>query len=340
MADSLRKQRGFRRVGAALPEGMRTHLAVRLRQAGIREDERVWLGKWSLAAFLSGAILMSLYLLIFDPIATPETLALAMSLFLAGGIAIVGVSYFHLYYRISDRASRMEKVLPDFLLLTVSNLRAGMSPFAAFAHAARPEFGPLYGEIMLSTAKSGGKTPLPTSLTEVASYFDSPVLTRTVELFAKGLQSGGQLAKLLTSIAQEVRRIQDLRAELTSATRTYTLFLGFILVIVMPFLLAVSSHFVAVFLAINLEGATTDLSAAGSIPVFSGTILITTGDMVVISLAAIISTAFFISMLIGIVARGRAVYGIKYFPLMAVGSSIGYFIAKSFIETFLSGFAG
>jgi Flp pilus assembly protein TadB len=312
---------------------------VKLRFAGIRQDPRVWLGSKILLALLAGVLMVALYLVIFNPITTIETVSIAGALF-SGSIAFVFIiSYLKLYYHISNRSTAMENILPDFLLLTASNLRAGTSPFAAFVQAARPEFGPFYDEVMLSTAKSGGRTPLQVALNEISSNFDSQVLRRSVSLFAKGLRSGGHLARLLTSIAQEVRRIQDLREELTSSTRTYTIFLAFILVVVMPFLLSISSHFVAVFLKINSENMVMDQSVAGNIPVFSGKLSITTADMVVISIVSIVSTSFFVSLLIGIVAKGRAVYGVKYFPLLAIAASLAYFIAKAFIESFLSGFA-
>ncbi len=267
-------------------------------------------------------------------------MAISSALFFGGFVFVASITYLQLYYVISDRASMVERVLPDFLLLTVSNLRAGMSPFSSFVHAARPEFGAFYEEVRLSTAKTGGKSSLSESLLEVSMYFDSHVLRRTVSLFAKGLHSGGHLAKLLSSVAQEARRIQDLRAELAASTKTYTIFLGFILVLVMPFLLAISTHFVSVFLKISSENQmNADAASSVDMPVFSGAILITVNDMVAVSFSILALTSFFISCLIGIISKGRATYGVKYFPLLAGASILGYIISKAFIETFLSGFA-
>jgi hypothetical protein len=61
--------------------------------------------------------------------------------------------------------------------------------------------------------------------------------------------------------------------------------------------------------------------------------------MVLIAFSILALTSFFISCLIGIISKGRATYGVKYFPLLAGASMVGYFISKTFIETFLSGFA-
>jgi pilus assembly protein TadC len=337
----LMAQRPFRRVGAALPKSLLRHFSTKLNHAGIRKDVRVWLGARLLLAFLTGFIFLCLYVMIVNPFTDTESIAIASCLFLGGNLLVLVPAYLKLYYRISDRTTTVEKVLPDFLLLTVSNLRAGMSPFAAFVQAARPEFGPFYDEVRLGTAKTGGKNSLADALNEVSNYFDSHILQRTVSIFAKGLRSGGHLAKLLTSIAQEVRRIQDLRAELMSSTRAYTIFLAFILIMVMPFLLSVSTHFVQVFLKINAENmaSATDISEVSNLPVFSGAILITANDMVVISLTVIISTSLFMSALIGVITKGHPTYGVKYFPLFAAAATLAYFLSKTFIETFLSGFS-
>ncbi|MFH0884330.1 MAG: type II secretion system F family protein [Candidatus Micrarchaeota archaeon] len=338
--DTLLEHRPFRRVGAAVPRPILSFFSEKLRHTGIRKDVRVWVGSRALLSFFFGAILLLLYLIIVNPIASIESISIAMGLFFGGILLVIALAYLHLFYLIADRTAIVEKILPDFLLLTVSNLRAGMSPFASFTHAARPEFGPFYEEIRQSTAKTGGKSSISEALNDVSTYFDSHVLRRTVSLFAKGLRSGGHLARLLTSIAQEVRRIQDLRAELNASTKTYTIFLAFILIFIMPFLLSISTHFVTVFLRISAENSPSgDISSSGNLPVFTGKILISTNDMVAISLAVIISTSFFISILSGIISRGQPLYGVKYFPLLALAASLFYFVSKAFIETFLSGFA-
>lgn len=337
--DPLR-QRPFRRVGAALPKPVLDHFSAKLRHAGIRADVRVWLGGQALLAFFVGALCLCVYLVLFNPAADAGTIAVSASLFFGGGLLVLVLSYLRLYYIISDRTSTVEKVLPDFLLLTVSNLRAGMSPFAAFVKSALPEFGPFYEEVKLSTAEAGGKSSLSDALNAISSHFDSHILQRTVSLFSKGLRSGGHLARLLNSIAQEVRRIQDLRAELASSTRSYTLFLAFILIFVMPFLLSVSTHFVHVFLQINAQNAgNSGASAIPNMPSFSGAILISEGDMVTISLVMIATTSFFMAILMGILTKGRATYGLKYFPLLAIAATFAYFVSKIFIGTFLAGFA-
>jgi pilus assembly protein TadC len=333
-------QRVFRRVGAALPPGFLAYFAKKMMFAGITDDPRVWLGRTLLFAFFAGSLPMAAYLAIYNPIATPATELIVAELFLGGFLLISFLYYLVLYFSIADRATAVEKILPDFLSLTVSNLRAGMSPFAAFVHAARPEFGVFHHEVMLATARTGAKASIVDALSDVADHFDSGVLRRTVALFAKGMRSGGQLVRLLNASADEVRRIQDLRSELASSTRTYSIFLGFIVILAMPFLLAVSTHFVATFVKIQKENVGLAAGSTAGIPTFSGQILISSDDMQLISLLTIFLTSLLVSALIGVVNRGKALYGVKYFPLILVASVLVYFLARGMVSGILAGFGG
>lgn len=327
----------FMRVSEHMPRGVLAYFEKKLRFAGVREDVRSWLGERVAFSLLMG--LLSLVLCLFAIPPSDTSAAISAAMFAYGSIISFALVVLSLQFDIADRASAVEKILPDFLLLTVSNLRAGMPPFTAFVQAARPEFGALCTEVRLSTAKAGGTASLVGALSEVSLYFDSHILRRSVGLFAKGIRSGGQLAKLLNSTADEIRRIQDMRAELASSTRSYTIFLGFILIIIMPFLLSVSTRFITIFLAVQGQSADMSLVEAGGIPSFSGKILITPEEMTMISVATLIITSLLVSALAGLVSRGKAFYGIKYFPWYAAGSVAAYFFAKAFMDGMFSAFA-
>jgi len=333
--------RPYRRFGSIIPKGIVSYFEKKLVVAGIDEDTRVWVGQRALLAFLVGWMVLLSYLITYDPVTTAETALTAVFAWSLGFFGVFLLFYLKLYFQIIGRANSVERILPDFLLLTVSNLRAGMSPFAAFVHAAKPEFGAIYGEVTASAIKAGGKTSLTDALTEISGKFESQLFTRTVMLFAKGIKSGGQLAKLLTSSAEEVRRVQDLRNELIVSTRTYTIFLAFIIIVMMPFLLAVSNQFLTMFVNIQSEsGGEVDPSLLGNAPTFSGKIKITPEEMFGISIMTLALTSFLVSGLIGIIGKGQPLYGIKYFPFIAIASIIAFFIAKTLVGGILSTFSG
>jgi len=346
---SMMAQRVYRRLGGSFSPKFTAYVAKKLKVAGIKEETRVWLGEAFLTTMSIGAIPLAAYLLIYDPyvifsrpLESLHMILFAMVLFVAGFLFVTMGYYLRLYFRIADRTSALEKILPDFLSLTVSNLRAGMNPYSAFIYGARPEFGAFYDEVMLAMGKMGAKASITDALIEVSNNFDSPVLQRTVMLFVKGLRSGGHLVRLLNSSAEEVRRIQDLRAELASSTRTYTIFLAFIVVIIMPFLLSVSTIFVTVFVKIQSESMGGDMGGGvnSALPSFTGKILVTTNDMLVTAIGTLIITTFLVSLLMGVVLRGKALYGLKNFPVLLIASVLFFIVAKTLVGSFLSAFGG
>lgn len=320
-----------------MPKGILSHFSQKLRYMGIREDVRVWLGVRILISFLIGGLALFTYLALTNPAPVLEEIAIGLVLWAAGSILCMFIFYLVLYFDTSDRASNVEKILPDFLLLTVSNLRAGMTPFNAFVKAAKPEFGDLYKEVRLSATKAGGTASISDALVELSNYFDSKLFHRSIMLFVKGIHSGGQLTKLLRSSADEAQHIQDLRAELESSTRTYTLFLGFITVIIMPFLLSISTLFVTVFLSLQPD-TSGELTQMGDIPTFSGKIFITPDEMRLISMATLTVTSIFVSALSGVIQKGKALYGLKYFPIFVIASIVFFFLAYETIKSILFNF--
>jgi len=331
----------YRRFGAAMPRGLVEYFDKKMRYAGVEPEQRaLLLGRTLLITFLAGLVPLLFYLVIFNPITTNTTIAIAAGLFLGGILLSLILHYLTLYFRIADRSAAVEKLLPDFLSLAVSNLRAGMSPYSAFVQAARPEFGPFHDAVILAMARLGSKGSIADALTDVSENFDSSILRRTVALFSKGVRSGGQLVRLLNSSADEVRCIQDLRTELVASTRTYSIFLSFIVVGIMPFLLAISTNFVTVFVSLQLTTGPVTSSIAGGaqIPSFSGKILITPDDMQNISLITLVVINLLICILIGLIDHGKAIYGVKRFPLLVILSLIAFLVAKAFIASFLSGF--
>lgn len=315
------------RFGRLFPSAFRAALEKKIVYAGFKENAEIWLGSRLILLLLYSLLGGIAYAVVFIG---QYLQALLVALGVAGVIA--GLFYLNLYYRMINRTRRLEKLLPDFLLLVAANLRAGMTPFGAFAKAIRPEFGDLYEEAKNAAAQVGGRRSLGDALNYLVQRFDSPLFVRSMGLFLKGIRSGSQLARLLTTNAEELRRIQDLREELVGTTRTYLVFIGFVVIIVMPFLLSVSAFFIKVFVGIRgeLDLGGTALPATG-VPLLAGEIGVTPEEVTQISLVALVITSLFASMLMGIIRAGRWVYGIKYFPLIAAGASVFFFLADAVI---------
>ncbi len=326
----------YRRTAGIFPKFIIKNIEKQLSYSGISEDAQEWIGRRFLLSLLFSFSCVLFYVQYF---------AYTIDLLVAG-IALLAFSvllfifYLELFFTANERTKNLEKVLPDFLLLMVSNLRAGLPLFSAFVHSAKPEFGALYQEIKNTTAKMGGKASVSDALLDLSSHFNSPIFRRVVVFFVKGMKAGGQIAKLLDRSADEIRKIQDLRNELLSGTRTYSIFLLFIVVLIMPFLLAVSTHFLSTFLVIQSDKHITSIEGSEEIAVFSGKILITPEEMANISIIMLIITSFLVSALIGVIITGMPHYGIKYFLIIAVVSTSAFIMMREIIKGMLSAFVG
>jgi hypothetical protein len=328
----------YRRIGEFLPLKQRNFLQDRLNKAGVSEESARWLGKRVIYALVIGLLLSVLpfafylaglkFSIIDFGAFPPLLLALACSWFFVLGFA-VGLAAFYLaaYYSIISRAEQVEHVLPEFLLMIAANLRAGMTPFNAFRRSATAELGPLEKEIQIAAVKAGSTQSLAQALSSISERIDSEILERTIILFEKSVRSGGQLAELLTAISEEVRRNQELKAELITSTRSYTLFLFFIILVVSPGLLAVSAQFLDIYAGIKSQFQGESIEGY-SLPFFSGNVIINSDYAVFVSYASLIGTAFFASVLMGVISRGRILYGMKYFPLLAMGSIVAFQVAR------------
>lgn len=329
----------YRRLASIIPDRLIRYMESKLIVTGVRVDVRELAGSWILICSGFGLVSLMGYVLLVHGLSASWDLIDYLTLlefFLIGFVVAIMALELSTYYAMRNRTTVMEKVLPDYLLLIASNLRAGMTPFTAFVKAARPEFGALSKEVIIAASGLSGTASLNDALDELAKRFDSMILERAVVFFKKGVRSGGRIASLLVSSAEEIRKIQDLRAELIIATRTYSIFLGFIVIIIMPFLLSLSTHFITMFLKIREQTIGTSDSISRSIPMFGGNILITPGEMEYLAFASLLLTSLLVSALVGIITRGRVLDGVKYFPVFAVASMVMFIISKMVIGGMLS----
>lgn len=314
------------RFGRLFPHTFLRKLQKRIIYAGFREPVEIWIGSRLILLLMYTLLAGLAYLLIFT--ANPlEVLAVILLVI----ILITSLFYLNLYYRILSRTRSLERILPDFLLLIAANLRAGMTPFGAFVKAVRPEFGELAEEAKNAGARVGGKRSLGQALEYLTQRFDSQIFERSMRLFTKGIQSGSQLARLLNTNAEEIRRVQDLREELISTTRSYMIFIGFVVIIVMPFLLSVSAFFLKIFVGIQDELGMGETAIDMPVPLLAGEIGLTAEEVGVISMGGLVLTSLFSATLMGVIRAGKWVYGIKYFPFVAIGALIFLFIADKIL---------
>lgn len=252
--------------------------------------------------------------------------ALAAVVGAASAASSLALSHISFIFAADSRGKEIENMLPDCLQLISANIRAGMTVDKAIWLSARKEFGILEEEIRKVGAKTFGGRPIKFALEDMSSSIKSDILDRTVKLVIDGMESGGELAKLMDETANNIRSRQTLRKEIRSNVLMYSMFITFAAVIGAPFLFAISLYFIEM---------TTKLWAAQDIPSSSMGFFKMTGpqvsadEMFFFSVGAIALTTFFGSLIIGLIQHGQEKQGLKYIPFF-MGAAFAIFFAVSF----------
>jgi archaeal flagellar protein FlaJ len=263
-------------------------------------------------------------------------IVLMISLGLIGLTTTIILLYLHISYAIDGRKRMVEAILPDFLFLVGNNLKSGMTPFYAFRSAVRPEFGPLSEEIQIATQKSLGIESFADSLKMIAKRIDSKILVDTTKFFAHALRSGGRLAQLIETSANDIKQTNELKKELINSTKMYTMFIIFVVIIASPMLLAVSVQFLNILSGIQTQTTSITTSTAG-MGLAGGGISITPQFMTMMGYTIIIINSFLASIFMGIISGGKIRDGLKFAPVLAIIGVILFMIMLQAIGTLVGG---
>jgi pilus assembly protein TadC len=241
------------------------------------------------------------------------------------------VDYLLIYFAVEDRKERIEKVMPDFLHLVSSNMRAGYTPFQALKSSARDEFGPLKREIEIATTKSLGTKSFNNSLLELSKRINSKLVSRIVLLFITSMKAGSHMADLMEETAKDISETKGLKNALATGTKTYTMFILFTVIIGAPMLYSVSLHFVDIMegMGNKQQSNNEDVFELG---LMSGGIDISSSFIFWMSFFMIVATSVFSAILIGVISEGNKTYGLRYAPFIALASLIIFFIARFLIS--------
>ena len=232
------------------------------------------------------------YLFIIILLAVIWTLGLVMVVFL-----IWLMFYVMIDVVIFKRKQQLEEVLPDFLQLASSNIRAGMTVDQALWFAIRPRFGVLAKEIEEVAKRTYAGEPLENALQNLVNKYESTVLERSVNLMVEGIRAGGEVGELLNKISLNIQETNIMKKEMAASVTTYVIFIGFSTVFAAPFLFAMAFHLVQViqlvFSKINIApGAVTGMS----IQISEG--IININDFMIFAVVSLMITSLFSGIII------------------------------------------
>ena len=234
--------------------------------------------------------------------------------------------------KIFKRKIDIEDVLPDYLQLTASNIKAGMTVDRALWYAVRPRFGVLANEIETVAKETMRGEDLKAALQKFADKYDSVLLKRSISLLIEGIEAGGEIGDLLNKIALNIQETKLMRREMAANVTTYVIFISFATVAAAPVLFALSGILIKVItnLGSSLGDVGTASSSAGFAISFSGT-GINYNDFKIFAVISLIITSFFSSVIIATIKMGSAKLGFKYIPVFIVVTVTLFFIAENIL---------
>lgn len=333
----LRKKRLER-----LRQGRRTMMRRYLEKAGITiKEAKVTKILFNTCVFAN--LLISAYLIYFFSVKTEASvffvLLVMVVLWVLIFIVIVFVVWLFFFllldFKIFHRRMTIEEVLADFLQLTSANIRAGMPIDRALWFSVRPRFGVLSKEIELVAKETIGGKDLEKALFDFTAKYNSPLLSRSINLLIEGLKAGGEVGELLNRISANISESRLMKKEMSANVTAYVIFITFATTVAAPMLFALSAQLLNI---INSLVTTLDRPAGvGGFATAFSTMSITPADFMIFAVVMLIVTSFFSASIIAIIRKGSIKGGFKYIPTFILVSLTLFYIAESILGKLLSG---
>ncbi len=238
-------------------------------------------------------------------------------------------------------AAKIEKVLPDMLLLMAANLRAGMIPENSFIASMKPEFGKLNYLLNKAAIETQAGKTFSEALLEMNEMTNSEFFRDSVRIIAEGIRSGAELHLILENLASNLLQNESIRNDMKAQVKSYSLFIFIAATLAGPLLYGVSSFLIGI---LDQVGATTSSGTSptnlptGTLGLFSGFTLphISVTLVIGISVLNVIITTASSALLGGILNTGKAKNGIKNIPIyVLIGLGI-FFMVRMGVSLFFA----
>ncbi|MBR9692567.1 hypothetical protein GOV07_01405 [Candidatus Woesearchaeota archaeon] len=240
--------------------------------------------------------------------------------------------YFYLTMQIYNRTKEMEAKLPDYLTLVSTSLKGGYSFEKALWGAIKPEFGILAKEIGLVSKRVMTGNDVTEALGAFAMKYDSPLLRRSVSLIIGELESGGKIVDVIDRIIENLKKARILKEEMAASTLTYMIFIGALVMFVMPALFALSFTLFNVISGF-LGNITSSMASSPVSAIKMGKPSINPRDYMIFTFLAIGIISSSSALIISIIEKGNIKSGMKYIPMFLLTSIGLYMILLKVIGT-------
>ncbi|MFH1209514.1 MAG: type II secretion system F family protein [archaeon] len=242
-----------------------------------------------------------------------------------------------LTFNADKKGKFIETVLPDALQLMSSNLRAGLTVDRALFMSIRPEFGPLKDEINLVGKKINAGMEITRALNEMTQRVKSKKLEKAILLITSGLRSGGELASLLEQTAEDLLNQSLVDKKIRASVGMYVMFIFVAICIGAPVLFGLSSYLVEILTKTISSVNVPNMESLGNarLPFAVPKVSVSIDFLIFYIVAFLISTAFFGSLLIGLIKKGTEKEGFKYIIPVLFFSIFLFFLVRFIVSSML-----
>ena len=238
---------------------------------------------------------------------------------------------------IFKRKQKLEAVLPAFLQLASSNIRAGMTIDQALWFSVRPRFGILAKEIEDVAKRTFAGESLDVALQHFVKKYDSKLLERSMNLLIEGVRAGGEIGGLLNKIASNIQEINIMKKEMAANVTTYVIFITFATVMAAPFLFGMAYQLVIViqevFSRVNISPGT-----VSGFPIQISKGVISSDDFLTFAIVCLLITSFFSAIIISAIKKGNIKGGVKYIPIFMISSIVIFLVIVKMFSFIVGGF--
>jgi Flp pilus assembly protein TadB len=246
--------------------------------------------------------------------------------------------FVYLDVRMYQHVKEIEESLPDFLQLASANISAGMTVDRSLWYAIRPKFGILALEMENVAKSTFVGEDLEQALVKLGQKYDSRMLKETINLIVEGIQSGGEMAVLLSKLSTNIKETQLMRKEIGASVTTYAIFIGAATIVAAPMLFALSTELLIIiqqiFGSIHIDPGA---GGAGSFTMNLSGDSVNITDFKRFAILVLVISSFFSAAIISVIQKGNVKDGIKTIPIFIIVSLILYFAATALFSTMLGG---
>ena len=257
-------------------------------------------------------------------------------------VLILLIFYMILWFSAESKSKFVDTVLPDALNLMAVNIKSGMTTDRAFLLSARPEFGPLERQMREVGKKIISGIEIRKALLDMTKRVKSELFDRTIKLIVEGMESGGELARLLEETAQDIQKTRIIQSEVKANILMYVIFIFFAAAIGAPVVYGISTNIVEILAkqSTSFDFSTLPQQATGGFSGLSlsgvGKLSIPPGFLILYSVLSMIVTSIFGGLIIGLIKDGKEKAGVKYIPIILLLSISLFFVTKIVIGSVFS----